>query len=60
MLFIEDIGSYAAEKGASAELLIGAYSQLHQKYKTSEMRLQQKSTLGLLHFLFSIYIKMIN
>ena len=42
-LFIDDVGSFAAEKGASAELLIGAYSQLHQKYKTSELRLQYKS-----------------
>jgi len=43
VLFIEDITAYAAAKGANAELLLGAYSQLHQKYKTSEMRLQQKS-----------------
>ena len=43
-LFIDDIGAFAAEKGgASAELLIGAFSQLHEKYKTSEMRLQYKS-----------------
>jgi len=43
-LFIEDIGAYAAEKGAPAELLIGAYSELLDKYRTSEMRLQHKST----------------
>ena len=43
-LFIDDIEAFAAQKGgASAELLIGAYSQLHEKYKTSEVRLQYKS-----------------
>lgn len=44
-LFIEDIGKFSADKGgASAELLIGAYTELLGKYQESERQLQSKST----------------
>jgi len=60
VLFIEDVGAFAESKGASSELLIGAYTELHAKYKTSEMRLQQKSAslvslLVVTHNSLSIY-----
>lgn len=44
--FIEDVEEFANtfDPPASAELLIGAYSELHQKFKTFETSLQQKST----------------
>jgi hypothetical protein len=44
--FIEDVDAFANifNPPASAELLIGAYSELHQKFKTYETSLQQKST----------------
>ena len=54
-LFIDDVGTFAADKGASAELLIGAYSQLHQKYKTSELRLQYKSACLCL-FVYCLFV----
>ncbi len=43
--FIDDIGEFAAsfQPPASAELLIGAYSELHNKYKTYEITLTRKS-----------------
>lgn len=42
--FIEDLDAFAEtfDPPASAELLIGAYSELHTKYKNYEMRLSQK------------------
>ena len=42
--FIDNISDFAASftPAASAELLIGAYKQLHEKYKTSEISLQSK------------------
>jgi hypothetical protein len=46
--FIEDINSFSRSfqpVPASAELLIGAFTQLHTKYKASEQSLMQKSTL---------------
>ena len=46
--FIEDVEAFAnsfSPVPATAELLIGAYSELHQKFKTFEISLQQKSKL---------------
>jgi prefoldin subunit 5 len=42
--FIDDIGQFSAsfKPPASAELLIGAYSELHNKYKTFEATLTRK------------------
>lgn len=42
--FIEDIGAFAEQftPTASAELLIGAYTDLFSKFKTYEARLTQK------------------
>lgn len=44
--FIDDVEAFANtfDPPASAELLIGAYSELHQKFKTFETSLTQKST----------------
>lgn len=43
--FVEDIGQFSASftPPASAELLIGAYSELHTKYKMYESSLTRKS-----------------
>jgi len=43
--YIEDIGGFAEQftPPASAELLIGAYTDLFSKFKTYEARLTQKS-----------------
>ena len=45
--FIDDVDAFAASFSppSSAELLIGAYSELHSKFKTFETSLTQKSTL---------------
>ena len=50
--FIEDIAAFAASFSppASAELLIGAYSELHSKFKTFETSLTQKSKYELVVF----------
>lgn len=43
--FIEDISGFSSSfqpVPASAELLIGAFTQLHTKYKASEQNLRQK------------------
>ena len=42
--FIDDIGEFSASFSppASMELLIGAYSELHNKYKTYEITLTRK------------------
>lgn len=42
--FIDDIGQFAEsfQPPASAELLIGAYTQLYNKYKTYEASLTRK------------------
>ena len=42
--FIDDIGAFSAsfEPPASSELLIGAYTELHNKYKTFEATLSRK------------------
>jgi hypothetical protein len=42
--FIDDIGQFSAsfKPPASAELLIGAFSELHNKYKTFEATLTRK------------------
>jgi hypothetical protein len=44
--FIDDVEGFANSFSppASAELLIGAYSELHSKFKTFETSLNQKST----------------
>jgi hypothetical protein len=44
--FIEDIEQFSESfaPAASAELLIGAYTQLHAKYKSSEAGLQSRGT----------------
>ena len=45
--FIEDITGFSKSfqpVPASAELLIGAFTQLHTKYKASEQSLRQKRT----------------
>lgn len=44
--FIDDVEAFAStfNPPTSAELLIGAYSELHQKFKTFETSLTQKST----------------
>jgi hypothetical protein len=46
VLFIDDITAYSESftPHAGAELLIGAYTQLHTKYKSSEASLQNKRT----------------
>ena len=45
--FVEDIRAFADSftPSASAELLIGAFTELHGKYKASEATLQSKRTL---------------
>jgi hypothetical protein len=42
--FVEDIGAFAAsfQPEASAELLIGAYTDLHSKYKQKEYALSTR------------------
>ena len=42
--FIDDVGAFAESftPAASAELLIGAYTELHSKFKTYEISLTQK------------------
>ena len=42
--FIDDIGAFSEsfEPPASSELLIGAYTELHNKYKTFEATLARK------------------
>jgi len=44
--FIDDVGAFAESftPAASAELLIGAYTELHSKFKTYEISLSQKRT----------------
>jgi len=44
--FIDDVDAFANSftPPSSAELLIGAYSELHSKFKTFETSLTQKST----------------
>ena len=44
--FIDDVGAFAESftPPASAELLIGAYTELHSKFKTYEISLTQKRT----------------
>ncbi len=43
--FIDDVDAFANSftPPASAELIIGAYSELHSKFKTFETSLEQKS-----------------
>jgi hypothetical protein len=45
--FIDDVGAFADSftPPASAELLIGAYTELHSKFKTYEISLTQKREL---------------
>jgi hypothetical protein len=45
--FIDDVGAFAESftPPASAELLIGAYTELHSKFKTYEISLTQKREL---------------
>ena len=44
--FIDDVGAFTQSftPPASAELLIGAYTELHSKFKTYEISLTQKRT----------------
>ena len=44
--FIDDVGAFAESftPTATAELLIGAYTELHSKFKTYEISLTQKRT----------------
>lgn len=46
VLFVDDITAFAESftPHAQAELLIGAYTQLHSKYKSSEASLKSKRT----------------
>ena len=46
--FIDDVEEFATsfKPMASAELMIGAYSELHQKFKTFETSLNSKSKYG--------------
>ena len=46
--FIDDVDSFVNSftPPASAELIIGAYSELHSKFKTFETTLTQKSKWG--------------
>jgi len=48
--FPEDVETFANSFSppASAELLIGAYTELHNKFKSFEANLDQKSKFGLL------------
>lgn len=48
--FIDDVGAFTESftPPASAELLIGAYTELHSKFKTYEISLTQKRTLLLI------------
>jgi hypothetical protein len=48
--FVDDLGAFAESFSppASAELLIGAYTELHTKYKSFEITLTQKRKLRLL------------
>ena len=50
--FIDDVGAFTESftPPASAELLIGAYTELHSKFKTYEISLTQKRTLCLQHY----------
>ena len=47
--FVDDLGAFAESFSppASAELLIGAYTELHTKYKSFEITLTQKRKLVL-------------
>jgi hypothetical protein len=47
--FVDDLGVFAESFSppASAELLIGAYTELHTKYKSFEITLTQKRKLSL-------------
>lgn len=47
--FVDDLGAFAESftPVASAELLIGAYTELHTKYKSFEITLNQKRKLSL-------------
>jgi hypothetical protein len=47
--FVDDLGAFAESFSppASAELLIGAYTELHTKYKSFEITLTQKRKLSL-------------
>lgn len=55
--FIDDVEEFANsfQPMASAELIIGAYSELHQKFKTFETTLTQKSTFKHVHVRFWIH-----
>lgn len=54
--FIDDVGAFTESftPPASAELLIGAYTELHSKFKTYEISLTQKRTLYLLMRIFPV------
>jgi hypothetical protein len=54
--FIDDVDSFANSftPPASAELMIGAYSELHSKFKTFETSLTQKSKFDFLFFYFQL------
>jgi hypothetical protein len=47
--FVDDLGAFAESFSppATAELLIGAYTDLHTKYKSFEITLTQKRKLSL-------------
>lgn len=50
--FIDDVGEFSNsfQPPASAELIIGAYSELHSKFKTFETSLTQKSKPSIVEF----------
>ena len=64
--FIDDVGAFADSftPPASAELLIGAYTELHSKFKTYEISLTQKreycdrNAVSLLYFMlnFALFV----
>jgi hypothetical protein len=58
VLFVEDITTFAKsfDPHASAELMIGAFSDLFGKFKTYEGSLMQKSEWVLFYCPFYIYI----
>ena len=58
VLFIEDITAFSESftPHAQAELLIGAYTQLHTKYKSSEASLRNKRALVLNCLNMCVYV----
>jgi hypothetical protein len=60
--FIDDVGAFAESFSptASAELLIGAYSELHSKFKTYETSLTQKREFMIFVWISPCFLLMFN